>query len=418
MTNIHNFSEGQQVAYDAVQKGENVFITGSGGNGKSYLTKKLTTNKTLVVAPTGIAALNVQGVTCHRAFGLPIGLPEAKDFNMVGTKIAQVLRDVDRIIISEIGMVRQDQLVLIDKKLKLARCSSKPFGGVQMVVEGDFFQLEPIVSDREEDLFYKKYDHPFSFGAKCWNFKTCELTQPQRHPNIDHYNLLNQIREGDPEGLDKLLALVKPYELSQDTLHLCCYNKDAVKVNAHWYNLNTNKEHTFIANVVGKMSEKDVIVPAELKLKVGCKVLICANDLNGTYVNGDTGVIENFLPHCVLVRLANGNLVEVDMFTWSSYGYSKQGRNIVKDVVGSFTQYPLTLGWAISIHKSQGITLDQVSIHTGAGCFSHGQLYVAVSRVRDLNNLSFIRQHNVSHRDLIVREEVLEFYGRSRNKQQ
>jgi len=408
----HNFSQSQQAAYDAAQRGENIFITGSGGNGKSYLTRALTNNKTLVVAPTGIAALNVQGVTCHKAFGLPIGLPEHKDLNSVYPNVAKVLRDVNRIIISEVGMLRQDQLLLIDKKLKLARENTKPFGGVQMIVEGDFFQLEPIVSEREEDLFYQKYEHPFAFGAKCWDFNTYELTQPQRHPNIEHYNLLNEIREGKTGGLDKLLSLVKPYQMSVDTLHLCCYNKDAAKVNSYWYGLNTNQEYTFKASVVGKISEKDVIAPETLKLKVGCKVLICANSLSGEYVNGDTGIIHQILPHCIQVTLDNGKLVEVDMFTWNSYGYSKQGRNVVKDVQGSFTQYPLTLGWAISVHKAQGITLDRVSIHTGAGCFSHGQLYVAVSRVKDLSNLSFIRQEKVTNRDLIVREEVLKFYGR------
>jgi len=144
---VYNFSKSQQAAYDEAQKGKNIFITGSGGNGKSYLTRALTTTNTLVCAPTGIAALNVKGTTCHRAFGLPMGLPEAKDFNMVGRKQRDVLCTVNRIIISEVGMLRVDLLELIDRKLKLARGNNKPFGGVQMIVEGDFFQLEPIAID-------------------------------------------------------------------------------------------------------------------------------------------------------------------------------------------------------------------------------------------------------------------------------
>lgn len=407
----HNFSKSQQAAYDAAQKGKNIFITGSGGNGKSYLTKALTTPNTLVCAPTGIAALNVQGTTCHRAFGLPIGLPQAKDRMIIGRVQAQVLRSVDRVIISEVGMLRIDQLELIDTKLKLARCNNKPFGGVQMIMEGDFFQLEPIVSESEEEIFYSKYDHPFCFGYKGWNFETFNLSEPQRHPKIEQYNTLNKIRVGDTSGLTELLSEVQPYKLSPETLHLCCYNKDAAKVNSHWYTMNTNPEHTYKATVMGKISEKDVLVPATLNLKVGCKVLLCANDPSAGYVNGDTGTIVSLHKTTAIVKLANGIEVEVQPFTWETYSYSMKSRALQKEVVGSFRQLPITLGWAISIHKSQGMTLDSAAIHTGEGCFSHGQFYVAVSRVRDLNNLSFIRQHNVTERDMIVREEVKEFYG-------
>lgn len=406
------FSKSQQAAYDAAQKGENVFITGSGGNGKSYLTKTLTTRNTLVCAPTGIAALNVKGTTCHRAFGLPIGLPQAKDKLTIGLSQAQVLRSVDRIIISEVGMLRIDQLELIDTKLKLARGNRKPFGGVQVIMEGDFFQLEPIVSESEEEIFYSKYEHPFCFGYKGWDFDTFNLTEPQRHPKIEQYNTLNKIRVGDISGLEELLSQVQPYKLSPETLHLCCYNRDAAKVNSHWYNINTNTEHSYYATVIGKISEKDVLVPAKLNLKVGCKVLLCANDLNRSYVNGDAGHIVALYNDYATVKLDNGTTVDVEPFTWETYSYSMKGRSLSKEVVGSFRQLPITLGWAISIHKSQGMTLDSAAIHTGAGCFSHGQFYVAVSRVRDLNNLSFIRQENITERDIIVREEVKEFYAR------
>lgn len=366
----------------------------------------------MVCAPTGIAALNVKGTTCHRAFGLPIGLPQLKDKMIIGRQQAQVLRSINRIIISEVGMLRIDQLELIDSKLKLARGNNKPFGGVQMIMEGDFFQLEPIVSENEEEIFYSKYEHPFCFGYKGWNFKTFVLSEPQRHLKTEQYDILNKIRVGAVTGLPELLGQVRPYQLSPDTLHLCCYNKDSAKVNSHWYNLNTNKEHTYHASVTGKISEKDVIVPKVLNLKVGCKVLLCANDIAGGYVNGDTGTILSLTNNSVMVKLNNGEEVEVTPFTWETYSYSVKGRTLNKEIIGSFRQLPITLGWSVSIHKAQGMTLDSAAIHTGNGCFAHGQFYVAVSRVRDLNNLSFLRQHNVTERDIIVREEVVDFYNK------
>jgi ATP-dependent DNA helicase PIF1 len=411
-TVTYTFSSSQKAAYDAVQKGENVFISGSGGNGKSFLTRKLTTNRTAVAAPTGIAAINVNGTTCHRLFGLPFGLPETKDWNMVSRKSALALNAVDRVIISEVGMVRVDQLDLIDKKLKLVKGNNKPFGGVQMIVEGDFFQLEPVVGQSEYNRFYEQYDNPFAFASKAWKFTTHELTEPQRHPKIEQYNLLNKVRIGDTEALQELLDISKPYTLSDTTLHLCARNSDAARVNHHWYGMNSNKEHLFTASITGKMSEKEVIVPEKLLLKVGCKVLICANDLGGQYVNGNSGVVLALSNHSIKVELDTGLVVEVERFTWEQYSYTGKGKNLVKEVVGSFTQFPLSLGWAVTIHKSQGMTLDSAAIHVGEGCFAHGQFYVAASRVRDLSNLSFLRKQNVTKDNLIVRKEVLEFYGR------
>lgn len=407
-----NFSESQQSAYDAVQSGKNVFITGSAGNGKSYLTNALKDKDTAVFAPTGIAALNVKGVTCHRGFGLPIGLPQDSDFKEVYPKVKKVLRNVDRIIISEIGMVRTDMLDLINKKLQLSKGNRKPFGGVQMIVEGDFFQLEPIVTYKEQQEFFKSYSSPFCYSSDNWEFEMCELVHPQRQSNIDHYSLLNRIRVGEDSAVDDLLAMSKDYILDPKTLHLCAYNADADKVNNYWYRQNSNKEFTFQASMWGKITERDVIVPETLNLKVGCKVLLCANDPSGEYVNGDTGVVTAIDRLDITVQLDNGRVVSVERFTWESYGYQSYDGKLHKEVVGAFSQFPVKLGWAVSVHKSQGLTLDSAAIHTGKGMFSHGQFYVAASRIRDLTNLSFLRKHQVSSSDLIVKDEVKRFYGR------
>jgi ATP-dependent DNA helicase PIF1 len=266
---LHNFSKGQQAAYDAVLRGENVFITGSGGNGKSYLTRALTDDSTVVCAPTGIAALNVEGVTCHKMFGLPIGLVEAKDFHITPRSMSLLFTDnlIKRIIISEIGMVRADVLTLIDKRLQKVRRNSLPFGGIQMVVEGDFFQLESIVSSAETQQYYSEYSSNFCFVSPAWNFKTYELNEPQRHANPEHYLLLNELRVGKTKAIDKIVAMAQDYDDVEDTIHLCAYKKDADAVNSLWYAKIKSPETQYTAYIEGNFKPNDAPVGDLVKLK-------------------------------------------------------------------------------------------------------------------------------------------------------
>jgi len=417
---LNDFSPSQQLAYEAANKGKNIFITGSGGNGKSYLTERLITPSTVVCAPTGIAALRVKGITCHRAFALPIGLPQDEDKWKISKEQSEILKRAERVIISEIGMLRIDQMELIDAKMKRARGNKKPFGGLQMIVEGDFFQLEPIVSRDEEFFFYKKYKHPFCFGFNGWNFEAFDLCHPQRNKNKKQYDLLNKIRQGDVESLPELFSEVKKYALSDEgELHLCTRKENAAIINEYYLKGNLNADYTFDADISGDISEKDVIVPAKLILKVGCKVLICANNPDIGYVNGDTGIVISISGSRVFIKLSSGANVEVVPHTWYRYAYAYEGKNLVKKVIGYFKQLPITLGWAISIHKSQGMTLDSAAIHNGNGCFGHGQFYVAVSRVKNLNNLSFVRSKKskeITGKDLIVKDDVKKFYNKIKYK--
>jgi len=407
---LHNFSKGQQAAYEAVLRGENVFITGSGGNGKSYLTRALTDESTVVCAPTGIAALNVEGVTCHKMFGLPIGLVEAKDWHII-PRYMQIFKDdlIKRIIISEIGMVRADVLTLIDKRLQKVKNNTKPFGGIQMVVEGDFFQLEPIVSSAESQQYYAEYSSNFCFVSPAWNFKVYELNEPQRHANPEHYLLLNELRVGKTKAIDKIIALAEDYDDVEDTIHLCSYKKDADAINSMWYAKIKAPETQYRAYMEGNFKPNDAPVAEIVKMKEGSKVLVCANDIFGQYVNGDRGIVTRVFPNSVLVQLVNGNEVQIQKFTWTAYDYVKVDGKLTKEIVGKYTQMPLLLGWAVSVHKAQGLTLDKAAIDVGRGCFAAGQLYVAISRVRDLTNLSFVSP--ISASDLIVKKEVKEFYG-------
>lgn len=407
-----NDIEKQQQAIKAIENGENIFLTGPGGVGKSWVVNQIMDSSTVLAAPTGIAALNIGGSTCHKLFGLPIGLPQHSD-KFINAKFKQLFGDrgVNRIIIDEIGMVRADTLELIDTKLRRARETDKPFGGIQTVVTGDFFQLEPIVSGAEKEHYYDEYDSPFAFTSSVWSFDTLELTEVVRQSNKRQVALLNSVRKRQPHYKDALRLIQeegKVYNNGDDVLHLCCYNRDADNVNDLWYNQIQGPEKFYTAEIQGVFGRGEMPVKEILNIKKGCKVLITANHALGAYHNGDRGTVIGMSQETVSVKLDSGEIVSVEPFTWEKVGYSKSKGILSKDVTATFKQIPLKLGWAVSIHKSQGMTLDNVAIDIGKGCFGHGQLYVALSRVKDLRNIRFVRP--VHFRNVIVRNEVRDFY--------
>jgi len=407
-------TQDQQKAIDLINQGKNVFVTGSGGVGKSWVIRQIADMNSILVAPTGVAAINIGGATCHSVFSLPFGLVAAGDEFKISTGARKLFSSgkVKRIIIDEVGMLRADYLDLIDKKLKLICRNKEPFGGIQMVVVGDFYQLEPIVSEDELEYFREKYKSPFAFSAKSWKFNTVELTEVKRQSDTTQIDLLNTIRKDTDDSdvsLEQIVQMAKPYENCSETLHLCAYNNDSIKINKYWFTQIDQPAFTYTANYTDNWGKQHP-VPEKVMVKKGSKVLICANDVNKQYVNGDRGVVVDYTPYSVVIKLdATGHLVEVEEHTWEKVKYSKVGGKIKKDVVGTFSQIPLRMGWAVSIHKSQGMTLDKAAIDVGKGCFGHGQLYVALSRIKDLTQLSFVR--NIDIDDLIVREEVKEFYG-------
>ena len=405
----------QQEAISLINEGRNIFLTGAGGVGKSYVIKQVTTDDTLLLAPTGIAALNIGGSTCHKAFKLPLGLPTQKDKNFIHRDLKALFSGskVRRIIIDEVGMLRTDILELINIRLQKIKRNTLPFGGIQMVLVGDFFQLEPIVNYQERKQFDSLYTSPFCFSSEVFaDFHTIELTKVYRQEDKRQVKILNAIRKGTQyktKALECITQEALPYDPTQDKLHLCAYKKDAETVNNYWANQIEGKAHKFKARQGGKKAKwTEAPVPLDLTLKVGSKVIICANSPDGEYVNGDRGVVKEVHKDIVVVELLNGDNVEVESFQWEKYGYTNKGGYLVKEVESTLTQMPLALGWAISIHKSQGMTLDDVVLDTGKGCFSHGQLYVALSRIRDLRRLSLTKPLNV--RELIVRPEVKDFY--------
>lgn len=403
--------EKQQEAIRKIQSGKNIFLTSAGGCGKSFVIKQVhNPEDTVLCAPTGIAALNIGGVTCHSVFGLLNHYPLLSDWGKVGKSFKELFgldSNIKRIIIDEVGMLRSEQLDMIDHRLKLVRRNKKPFGGIQMVLVGDFFQLEPVVTKQDASLLAKDYKSPFCFHSRAWDFETIELTEVVRQSDTTQVKLLGSIRKGSEDAAEALATVQNnaiPYVNDSSTLHLCCYNKDSDSINHYWYSRILSQETTYFAQ--GR--ENGCGVSETLKLKVGTKVIICANDNENGYTNGERGTIERLFPNAVEVRKDNGDIVNVVPFTWEKYKLQKEKGKFKYVVDSVYTQLPLKMGWAISIHKAQGMTLDKAAIDVGRGCFSNGQLYVALSRLKDLNNISFVT--HVSENNIKVSEHVKEFY--------
>lgn len=412
----------QQEAIQRINNGESLFLTGSGGVGKSWVINQIVDESTVLCAPSGIAALNIGGITCHRAFGLPLGIPIESDYFVISAKVAQLFSGnaVKRIVIDEVGMLRRDYLTLISRKLQRIRGNDKPFGGIQMVMVGDFFQIEPILKQDEEQYF--EFDSKFSFTSPLWDFPTIELTEVKRQSNKRQVLMLNSIRRQDKhykKALEYIQKECKPYEPNEHTLHLCCYNRDAQKINNEYYAKIEGEEREFYAQVPPNWGAERP-VDEVLRLKVGARVIICQNCPEGSYINGERGHVVDFITYpdrsqAILIEKDDGEVTPVFKGTWEKFSYSRRkkivgdGEEVVKNIDATYRQFPLKHGWAVSVHKAQGMTLDDVAIDVGTGCFSHGQAYVALSRIKDLRNLSFVKP--MIPEDIIVRQEVKNFYG-------
>lgn len=317
-------------------------------------------------------------------------------------------------VVGNCGMVRADMLDLIDSRLKLARGNNLPFGGVQVVVVGDFYQLAPIVTSRERSMFYENYDTAFAFGAGCWEFEHIELEHAYRQSNKTHVKVLDTLRKGGKwswRAFEWLEENTLPYdEAGENMLHLCCYKEDAARINAQHYAAIEAPERTYKGSTNATKWSNDLTVPQLIKLKVGAKVIIRANDPEGDYTNGMRGVVKALYATTAVVTLDDsGEDVTVQEFTWETYAYKPTAKGIEKIVEFVYSQIPLQLGWAVTIHSSQGMTLDEYALDVGRGCFTVGQFYVAISRARDLSKICLASP--IGLRDLQVSEEVRAFYG-------
>ncbi|NPV00061.1 MAG: AAA family ATPase [Brevinematales bacterium] len=388
-------------AMDFMENGKHhVFLTGKAGTGKSTLLSYFCENTGLnhvILAPTGVAALNVGGQTIHSFFGFRPNI--TKDQIKRSDWHVDFLRNLDVIIIDEVSMLRADLLDYIDEFLRINRNPAETFGGIKMIFIGDLFQLPPVVTGNEEQIFKDYYDSPYFFSAHCLagvTVRYIELTKIYRQNDRRFIDILNNVRNNNItyRDISELNRRVdRGFEPSEDEFYiwLTPFNKTVMEINSYHLSRLEGEAHRFTADIRGDFEEKYYPLEDPLILKIGAQVMLLNNDIEGRWVNGSMGKItkiEDDLDY-IEVQLNDGDKVRVGKNRWDiyRYEYSKAERHIKAVEIGSFTQYPIRPAWAITIHKSQGKTFDRAIIDMGRGAFSTGQTYVALSRCRSLEGI-------------------------------
>lgn len=393
-----------RMALDLIeQQDQSLFITGKAGTGKSTLLCyfRATTEKSVVVlAPTGLAAINVGGQTVHSFFRFPPRLIEPQ--NLLPSRNADLLRRLKTIVIDEVSMVRTDLMDGIDVALRLNRGRpNTPFGGVQVILIGDLFQLPPIVRERElRDYFASRYGGLYFFRAPVFGqtpLHVIDLQKVYRQTDANFLHLLNGIRERrlDNGVLESLNSRVREFQdlgQPEEYVTLTPTNQAAFQINMSFLERLPGPEHTFEAIVSGRFDPSSFPTDSTLRLKVGAQVMMLRNDPNKRWVNGTRGVVSEVDANRLCVAIEAGSH-EIQRHTWENveYVFNRQENRIEQRVIGTFQQYPLRLAWALTIHKSQGQTFDRVYLDLGSGAFAHGQTYVALSRCRSLDGIALSR---------------------------
>lgn len=389
----------------------NIFLTGKAGTGKTTFLKslkKITSKRFVVLAPTGVAAINAGGVTIHSFFQLPFnpylpgGMPRTRKFSK---QKLNIIRSLDLIVIDEISMVRCDVLDEMDYMLRHLRYNSlfKPFGGVQLLMIGDLSQLPPVVTEVEMPILSKYYDSFFFFGSnalKNSTYITITLQHIYRQTDKDFIDILNAVRNNyiDQTIIDKLNTRYVPNilnNLPRNHIVLCTHNNQADSINDKQLDKLDAKEKVYEAEVTGDFSESTYPNSFSLKLKKGAQVMFLKNDYSSSpnapkkYYNGKIGIVKDLQDDFVVVQCSDSNEdIVVEKYSWENiiYAINQETKAITPKIKGTFMQIPLKLAWAVTIHKSQGLTFDNVIISSNRA-FSHGQVYVALSRCRTLQGI-------------------------------
>ncbi|MEO0982258.1 MAG: AAA family ATPase [Pseudomonadota bacterium] len=395
----------------------NLFLTGRAGTGKTTLVRRFLKDAgdtAIVLAPTGVAAMNAGGQTLHSFFKLPPRLIEPADIKRLRT--TRLIRAVETVIIDEISMVRSDMLDAIDRSLKLNRGSKRPFGGARMILSGDLHQLPPVVRGEEADILRERYGGAYFFNAPAFKeaeFALLALKHVFRQEDPKFLALLGALRQGrvtpaDEAVLRDVVSERSAVEASETHVVLTPNNANAARINLARLADLPAKPRVYSADVKGDFEEKAFPTEADLELKEGARVMLIRNDPEGRWVNGSLGKVEGFDGEGVLVSI-KGKVYRIEPAAWEKYRYDldPETKKVKREVVGTFKQVPLRLAYAVTIHKAQGLTLDKVFIDFDHGMFAHGQAYVAFSRARSLEGLELSRP--LRPRDLVMDRAAFDF---------
>jgi ATP-dependent DNA helicase PIF1 len=380
-----------------------LFVTGRAGTGKSTLLRALRdhiVDEAVVLAPTGLAAVNVGGQTIHSFFGFPPRLIRSDDIKR--SRNGRVMRKLKLIIIDEVSMVRSDLMWAIDQSLRVNRGRPREaFGGVRLLLFGDLHQLPPVVQGDVAEYLESEFGGPFFFQVPSLDegagVSLLELEQVYRQSEEAFLHVLNRIRDGDAteedlEVLNERTLPIRTLGEGDPYVILTPTNAAAQRINMAYLDALSTTERMYEAGITGEYADSAHPTDASLLLKEGAKVILLRNDPDRRWVNGTIARIARLEDKRVWIEL-DGKTYEVEPVSWEArrYAFDQASEKIVENITGTFRQFPLRLAWALTIHKSQGLTLDKVYIDLGRGTFAHGQAYVALSRCRTLEGLALAR---------------------------
>ena len=422
---------------------QSVFLTGKAGTGKSTFLRYIcehTKKKHVVLAPTGIAAINAGGSTLHSFFKLPFYplLPDNPDFSLQRGRIHEffkytkphrkLLEELELIIIDEISMVRADIIDAVDRILRVySRNLREPFGGKQILLVGDVFQLEPVVKGDEREILNRFYPTPYFFSARVFNqidLVSIELQKVYRQTDATFVGVLDHIRNNTVGATDLQLLNTRygtQIEESEADMYITlATRRDNVDhINDKKLAELPGEPVIFSGEITGDFPESSLPTSQELVLKSGAQIIFIKNDFDRRWVNGTIGIISGFDPfeETLYVITDDGKECDVKRESWRNirYKYNEEKKQIEEEELGTFTQYPIRLAWAITIHKSQGLTFSRAVIDFTGGVFAGGQAYVALSRCTSLEGIQLKKP--VSRADVFVRPEIIGFAERFNNRQ-
>lgn len=398
-------TEEHRAALEYARHGEgHLFVTGRAGTGKSTLLQSLREmleGELVVLAPTGLAAVNVGGQTIHSFFGLPPRLIRADDIRR--SRNGRVMRRLDLVIIDEVSMVRSDLMAAIDQSLRLNRGRPRePFGGCRLLMFGDLHQLPPVVQEAEvAEHLDSNFGGPFFFSVPSLlegaGTALIELTQVFRQQDQALIRVLNRVRDGEADeedlnALNERVAPIRTLSEGEPYVILTPTNAAAQRINMAYLDALPGQARSYEAGITGEFSPSAHPTDMTLVLKPGAKVILLRNDAERRWVNGTIARISRLEERQVWVEI-DGKEYEIEPVAWEArrYAYDQIQERTVETVAGTFKQFPVRLAWALTIHKSQGLTLDRVYIDLGRGTFAHGQAYVALSRCRTMEGLALAR---------------------------